>query len=87
MTLRLIISMTKLKTVKLFVFFADFSKAYDIVPRRKLLMVMKGLGPLGCRAVMLAAVVPMYHTTESVIGSAVLIVSQGVRQGSPTACL
>lgn len=84
MTLRLIISMTKLKTVKLFVFFADFSKAYDIVPRRKLLMVMKGLG---CRAVMLAAVVAMYRTTESVIGSAVLIVSQGVRQGSPTACL
>ena len=46
--------------------FVDFAKAYDIVPRQKLFKVMKRLG---CGAVMLAAVVAMYCTTESVIES------------------
>lgn len=35
---------------------------------------------------MLAAMVAMYRTTESIIGSAVLTTSKGVRQGSPTSC-
>ncbi len=33
---------------------------------------------------MLAGLVVMYRTTKSIIGSAVLTASQGVRQGSPT---
>ena len=36
---------------------------------------------------MLAAVMVMYCTTESLIGSAISTASQGVRQGSPTSCL
>lgn len=82
-TLRLLTNTARLKKIKLFVVFIDFSKAYDIVPRKTLFTVMKGLG---CGAVMLAAMVAMYRTTESVIGAAVLSASQGVRQGSPTSC-
>ena len=82
-TLRFITNAARMKRFKLFVVFVDFSKAYDIVPRKKLFMVMKRLG---CGAVMLAALVAMYRTTESIIGSVVLAASQGVRQGSPTSC-
>ncbi len=42
---------------------------------------------LGCGVVMLAALVAMYRTTESIIGSAVLTASQEVRQESPTSCV
>ena len=60
-TLRLITNTARLNRTKLFIVFVDFSKAYDIVPRHKLFMLMKGLG---CGAVMLAAVMAMYRITE-----------------------
>ena len=83
-TLRLITNIARMKKIKLFVLFVDFSKAYDTVPRHKLFMVLKSLG---CGAIMLAAIMAMYRTTESVIGSALFTSTQGVRQGSPTSCL
>ena len=36
---------------------------------------------------MLSALIAMYRCTQSIIGSAVLIATIGVRQGSPTSCL
>ena len=56
---------------------------YDLVPRLKLLSVLKRLG---CGMVMLAAVVSMYVVTESIVGAAVVTAILGVRQGSPTSC-
>ncbi len=82
-TLRLLTNTVSLKKIKLFVAFIDFSKAYDVVPRKKLFTVMKGLG---CGAVTVAALVAVYRTTQTIIGCAVLTASQGVTQGFPTSC-
>ena len=82
-TLRLLTDTAKRKKIKLFVGFVDFSKAYDMVPRQKLFSVLKRLG---CGMVMLAALVSMYRVTESIVGSAVVTATLGVRQGSSTSC-
>lgn len=82
--LRLLTDMARRKKLKLFVTFIDFSKAYDLVLRDKLFMILKRIG---CGTVMLAALVSMYRVTESVIGGAVMTATLGVRQGSPTSCL
>ena len=83
-TLRLLIDVANRKNFKLYVCFIDFSQAYDRVPRRKLLDV---LVRLGCGAIMVAAIVAMYRTTHSVIGTAIVTAMVGVRQGSPSSCL
>ena len=36
---------------------------------------------------MLAAIMAMYRVTESIVASAVVTATRGVRQGSPTSCL
>lgn len=41
---------------------------------------------MGCGLVMLAAILPMYHVTEIIVGSAFLTTILGVRQASPTSC-
>ncbi len=64
--------------MKLFVTFVDFTKAYDLVPGKKLFTVLKRLE---CGMVMLSAVVAMYRVT------AVLTATLGVRQGTPTCCV
>ena len=64
--------------------FVDFSKAYDLVPRHMLFLVLKRLG---CGAAMLSVLVAMYSVTQSVIGTAIITTAIGVRQGSPTSCL
>lgn len=83
-TLRLLIDYAKKRRLKLFVTFIDFSKAYDKVPRDVLFMIMKRLG---CGMIMLSAIVAMYQVTQSIIGTAVMTATIGVRQGSPTSCL
>ena len=83
-TLRLIIDFAKKKRIKLFVIFVDFAQAYDKVPRAVLFSILKRLG---CGATMLLSLVAMYKVTKSVIGTAVIAASVGVRQGSPTSCL
>ena len=82
--LRLLCDMAKRKKFTLFVTFIDFSQAYDRVPRHKLFHVLRRLG---CGSVMLCALIAMYSVTESLIGTAVVLITLGVRQGSPTSCL
>ncbi len=69
---------------KLDVLFIDFSKAYDRVPRKKLLEVLKSYG---CGKTMLTAIKAMYACTKSVFKSTVTASSVGVRQRAPTSCL
>ncbi len=75
--------MARRKKLKLFITFIEFSLAYDRVPRHTLFLILQRLG---CRSIMLCALVAIYTSTESVLGTLVLI-SVGVRQGSPTSCL
>ena len=82
-TLRLLFNYCVIKKVKLFVVFIDFCKAYDRVPRNKLLNTLKRLGS---EAVILLALVAMYKLTKSILGVATVTASVGVRQGSPTSC-
>ena len=82
-TLRLISELAK-KMIKLYIVFVDFAQAYDKVSRVVLFTILKRLG---CGATMLLALIAMYKTTQSVIGTAVITASVGVRQGSPTSCL
>ena len=83
MTLQLIISVCRKKRWKLFVTYVDFSKAYDRVPRNKLLHTMKRLV---CGFMMLFAIAAMYKVTKSILGIAIVTAIIGVRQGSPTSC-
>ena len=79
-TLRLLISYAIAKRLKLYILFVDYSKAYDRVPRNILLRILISLG---CSALMLYALVHMYSSTFSIIGSSVVTATIGVRQGSP----
>lgn len=83
MTLRLIIMYTVAMKKKLYVVFVDFSKAYDRIPREKL---MQALHSLGCGSVMLSALCAMYRVTYGVMGSSLMRFVLGVRQGAPTSC-
>ena len=83
-SLRLLCDMAWRKKLTLFVTFVDFSQAYDRVPRHTLFRVIRRLG---CGSVMLGAFVAMYSITESWIGTALVLITLGVRQGSPTSCL
>ena len=80
MTLRLLIDLAKCKKRKLYVLFIDFSKAYDRVPRNKLIEYMKSLG---CGRTMLSALMNMYKNTYNVLNSTKICTSTGVRQGAP----
>ena len=82
--LRLLLDCARRKKLKLFVTFVDFKKAYDFVPRNKLFATLK---QMGCGLTMLTALVAMYKCTGSVIGTALLMSTIGVRQGSPTSCI
>ena len=83
-TLRMLVDTAKRKKKKLFITFVDFSQAYDRVSRKKLFSLMKNMG---CGMVMLGALVAMYKSTQSIIGTAIITATIGVRQGSPTSCL
>ena len=82
-TLRLIFNYSFKRKTKLFVAFVDFSKAYDRVPRNKLIHTLR---QLGCGFMMLFAIATMYMVTKSVLGTTVITAMMGVRQGSPTSC-
>ena len=82
-TLRLLIDYALYKKVKLFILFVDFSKAYDRVPRSGLISALK---TLGCGIVMLCAIAVMYSNTQFVLGAAIISVTLGVKQGSPSSC-
>ena len=76
--------MQNFKKKKLYVLFIDFSKAYDRVPRNKLVGHLKSLG---CSYVMPAAIKAIYKCACSVLRSATMTTTIGVRQGAPTNCL
>ncbi len=76
--------MARRRKLTLFVTFIDFSQAYDRVPRLELFYVLRRLG---CGSSMLCALIAMYTVTESLVGTAVVLITLGVRQGSPTSCL
>ena len=84
MTLRLLCDYANFKKCKLYVLFIDFSKVYDRVPRGKLIEVLRSLG---CGSVMLRALQAMYACTRSVLRSATIDATAGVRQGAPSSCL
>ena len=83
-TLRLITDFAAKRKIKLYIVFVDFAQAYDKVSRVVLFSILKRLG---CGATMLLALIAMYKMTQSVIGTALITASVGVRQGSPTSCL
>lgn len=58
----------------MYVLFIDFSKAYDRVPREKLIKHLKKLKA-------------MYTDTRNVLKSGLIDASIGVRQGAPYGCL
>ena len=72
------------KKMKLYVVFVDFSKAYDRVPRDKLIECLK---EKGCGKMMLMAIHKIYACTKSVLKSAMIMSTVGIRQGAPTSCL
>lgn len=80
-TLRLLIESAMCKKRKLYIMFVDFSKAYDRVPRDRLI---KKLKQLGCGAIMLTAIAACYNSTKMALGLALVTASLGVRQGSPS---
>ena len=84
LTLRLLCDFAKRKKRKLYVSFIDFSTAYDCVSRSKLFTILRRLG---CGAVMLAALMALYTVTHSIIGTAVIAASIGLKQGSPTSVI
>lgn len=83
-TLRLFCDMAKRKRLKLYVTFIDFKQAYDFVPRNVLFSILRRMG---CGSLMLGALIAMYRLTDSIIGTALISITIGVRQGSPTSCL
>ncbi len=83
-TLRLLMDVARRKKLKLFVVFVDFGRAYDCVPRKNLFACLK---QMGCGMTMLLALAAMYKYTNSVIGTALIATTVGVRQGSPTSCM
>ena len=82
-TLRLLISYAASKKKPLYIAFVDFSKAYDRIPRDKLI---QSLRELGCGSRMLSAIASMYRVSYGVMGSTLMTFLFGVRQGAPTSC-
>jgi hypothetical protein len=83
-TLRLLMDFAKHRKRKLYVIFVDFSKAYDRVPRDRLIRRMISLG---CGATMVRIIAAIYNSTKMILRRATVTTTIGVRQGSPTSCL
>ena len=84
MCLRLLVDLVKFKKRKLYILFIDFSKAYDKVPRNKLIEYLRSIG---CGKIMLYALRNMYKSSYNILNSIAISTSSGVRQGAPTSCL
>ena len=82
-SLRLLIDYALCRKAKLYITYVDFSKAYDLVPRRALI---KALNDLGCGYMMVSAIAALYSDTKLVLGIAMILATLGVRQGSPSSC-
>ena len=84
LALRLLFDYCLSRKTKMFVIFVDFKKAYDKVPRKKLLQCLKSQG---CGKNMLLAISALYSCTKFILKSATISACIGVRQGAPTSCL
>ena len=84
LTIRLLIDYARKSKKKLFLLYIDFEKAYDKVPRRKLIELLKHLG---CGQLFLKVLTAIYSCTKMVMKSAIIIASQGVKQGAATSVL
>ena len=82
-TLRLLIDVARHTKQQLFVLFIDFEKAYDKVPRQKLLDMLKSMG---CGHRMIRAVGATLLHTLSRLNSTMFRSSTGVRQGGSSSC-
>ena len=69
--------------MKLFITYVDFCKAYNKISRYALI---KMLAKLGCGYTMACAIAALYADTKLALGAAVILISLGVRQGSPSSC-
>lgn len=79
--LRLLICYSLKKKLKLYVCFIDFTKAYDRVPR---FSIIKLLIKYGCSALMICAITSMYESTTAILGTTIILINIGVRQGAPS---
>ena len=77
-TLRMLCNLAVNKKKKLYVLFIDYSKAYDRVPRHKLIEVLKSQG---CGKVMLNAIQAIYKNTKNILKTAIINSTIGVHQG------
>ena len=84
LALRLLCDYAKHMKVTLYVLFIDYRKAYDKVPRHKLVEYLRSIG---CGRIMLKAIQNMYRCTRNILMSATVESSVGVRQGAPSSCL
>jgi hypothetical protein len=80
----MVIGYCKEKKKELYIMYVDFSKAYDKVPRYKLLEELK---TLGCGSVMLRAIKALYSSTKFILSDAIINFNTGVLQGASTSCL
>ena len=71
----------KREKIKLLVSLVDFLTAYDSFPRQKLFFILRRLGG---GAVMIVVIAATYTVTHSVIGTALVTATVGLKQGSPT---
>ena len=83
-SLRLLIDYAFRKKKKLYCLFVDFSKAYDRVPRVKMISHLRSMG---CGKRMLLALHGIYKCTKNILKSAIISSAIGVRQGAPISCL
>lgn len=84
LTLRLIIDYCKKRKRKLYLLFIDFNKAYDKVPRWKLIHELQ---TRGCGRTMLHAIIALYSGTKFILKSAIISFNMGVLQGASTSGL
>lgn len=80
-TLRLMCDYAMYEKRKLYVFFIDFSKASDRVPRDKL---MESLKHLWCGKLMVKAICAIFTCTKNILKLTVIDSFIGVRKGAPT---
>ena len=84
LTLRLLCDYVKKKRKKLFLLYIDFEKAYDKIPRRKLIEELK---LLGCGGRFINIIAAIYSNINFLFKTVSIATSVGVKQGAATSCL
>ena len=81
LAIRLLIDYSRKSTKTLFLLYIDFEKAYDKVPRKKLLEELKYIG---CDQLFLTTLSSIYSCTKLILKSTIITATQGVRPGAAT---